>query len=596
MLLLVLPIALQAAGKFRRIDNPTRLYNGRDRVDLFAIELSDTATVLEYRINYMKGSWHMFPSTSMLRDDKGRTYPIVRLDSKFGIQMDDLYFHDPGGEVIVRKVYPPLPDNVLWVDDTQPNDEGWGTYGIRLYEQPRPELQVPPTQQLPPLELKFGMAEIKGHIMDYHEGSIKDVTLINAPVALYGLVLDTLVCRPDAKGDFHFRFPVTHITPKYLWINNRSSLCYVAPGQTTEVYVNLREITNPSDNWAPRAYQVSGPLADVATELNQYPTCWSPKHFFNGLSLNKPDSLSSQALYDTLYQQIDHNARRWTFDANHYDRGKCVDCSHAYSPVANELAEASKMISALGAIEPSNPSGAELMHQKLSDPTALYYPEIQVVRNFFPKSIQMPDALDDDFRAQALRDQLRNCVPFDSKQMKQSLKTLPKAYEEWLTYENEQLQKTIRENQKRTGSIIRKDIPKVDSKDLYNAIIERYKSRPIFLTAWKPASHDPWQYDFINKVVKPLQAQFADEQDIAWITIHDAEDHEPLCQQEAALIRGDHYFLSHDAYTTLVETIHPDAHEYAQAIFRKDGKCIEWKRFYVDRETNERRIIEALQK
>ena len=115
LLLLLFTLTAQATDvHYRRIDNPEFLFRGYNMFEVTSIELSDTATVVNMRVNYIQGLWFLVEGNSFLRDDQGRTYTIRALDSTCGIQLDQNYFHQTGGEVIIRKIYPPLPADVKW--------------------------------------------------------------------------------------------------------------------------------------------------------------------------------------------------------------------------------------------------------------------------------------------------------------------------------------------------------------------------------------------------------------------------------------------------------------------------------------------------
>ena len=226
-------------------------------------------------------------------------------------------------------------------------------------------------------------------------------------------------------------------------------------------------------------------------------------------------------------------------------------------------------------------------YQKLNNEQYLLSPQYAWLRDMSSTNMMMPDYLDIDSRAHKLEQQIMDCIPFDKEQYEENLKALPKAHQQWLTALDKELKAKIKTNEKTVNRKIRTDLPDVPAEKLYDAFIERYKGKPIYLLCWQPRNDD-WQNTFIEEVVKPLQKEFKDE-DIAWVLLADAKNddksqsYEDLWRQQIAPIDGDHYALDHDTYMAIVKCIHNEEYrEYGVSIHRPDGSCVQKKPFYPD--------------
>lgn len=587
---------------FRRIDNPQFDFRVRNQFEIKAIELSDTATVLEYRWNYSRGSWMCNESDCFLRDDKGRTYKILRLENDYGITLDDHHFHD-NGELIVRKVYPPLPDDVKWVDVTSVGDASWCTFGIRVDGTPAPKMLVPKTEKLPEIKYEYGIAEVRGHIMDYHEGMIPYIQMEEHAYVWGGSCHnDTLKAKIQPNGDFSFRVPVTHITPKYIGYGSiPKALAYLAPGEVTEVYLNLKACQQDTRN-APRAYITRGPLADVATEINQYAETldqfrggYSYRDF--SLPLDSMENLFSkfkEILNDSWYGKDFYRHHRFSPVAEQIVKMNlelvALDCFRIYYPDDNFDWDSASEEEKEAFAEKMSKFGAEqslFIYQQLSNEQYMLSPQFAWLRDMSSTNEMMPDYFDIDRRAHKLEQQIKDAIPFDKEQYEENLKALPKAHQKWLTSLDKELKAKIKASEKDVNKKIRTDLPDVPAEKLYDAFIERYKGKPIYLLCWQPR-RDSYKDQFINEVVIPLQKEFKDE-DIAWVLLADVKtedktrSYEDLWHQQIVDIDGDHYALDHDTYMAVVRCIHNEEYrDYGVSFHRPDGSCVQKEPFFPD--------------
>lgn len=606
--LLLVAQSMLADSYYKRIDRPEVMgYGYRKYTDLIAVELSDTATVLVQRVDYTDGLWFSFSDRDFIRTDQGECHHMRALDSNWDIKMGDHYFHPHGHEVLVRCIFPPIPRDTKWIDLRSDESGAWGIYGIRLDSEPAPLPTTVKTERLPQIEYKFGIAEVKGRFMDYHDGMFQKVMLgsLESPDRLPS---DTLESHISPNGEFSFRIPVTHTTPFFLSVPYQEGmLIYVAPDETTEVVVHSRQLLNPVQNGAPTAYVTRGPLADVATELNMY-----PRHQMYMLK-PKPD-LSPEDNYAYLLETMDSWQKGPYMRRKQHSPGEWVDRSHIYSPAAAELIQLNNSLMALSSlilkerklsdvdstsIQVGNNQSLnaidmdKLLLQKLSNPQHLLCPVLRVYMLWNNSPIIHADWLDYEKRSQAMVNQLKDCIPFDVAQYKRDLKAMPKAYREYLIYRDKQLNNQLDENKERTGYTIRTDLPDVPKDQLYEALRERYRGKVIFLVAWEPGLNSEWQERFIRECYIPIQKEYKDR-DIAWVTISDITDCEALWRQKLTAIRGDHYGVDRDTYLAIVRKVHDSPETYAQAFIKADGEIRTHKPFWVDIVYNRKDLNEVL--
>lgn len=606
--LLLIVQSMLADSYYKRIDRPEVMgYGYRKYTDLIAVELSDTATVLVQRVDYTDGLWFCFSDRDFIRTDQGECHHMRALDSNWDIKMGDHYFHPHGHEVLVRCIYPPIPRDTKWIDVRGDESGAWGIYGIRLDTEPAPLPTKAKTEHLPQIEYKFGIAEVKGRFMDYHDGMFSKV-VAGCQESLYMSFSDTLESSISPSGEFSFRIPVTHITPIFLTIPyQKAMLIYVGPDETTEVVVHSRQLLNPVLNGAPTAYVTRGPLSDVATELNMY-----PRHEKRIVETNL--ELSPEDNYAYLLEAFDALQKDPYMRRKEHSPAEWVDRSHIYSPAAAELIQLNNSLMAINFLQNfkqgydkdstflpklNNYSKQyskaidKLRFDKLSNPQHLLCPTIGYYLYVNRSPIFYADWLDYEKRSQAMANQLKDCIPFDVAQYQRDLKAMPKAYREYLTYRDKQLNNQLSENQVRTGYTIRTDLPDVPKDQLYEALRERYRGKVIFLVAWEPGLNSEWQERFIRECYIPIQEEYKDR-DIAWVTISDITDCEALWRQKLTAIRGDHYGVDRDTYLAIVRKVHGSPETYAQAFIKADGEIRTHKPFWVDIVYNRKDLNEVL--
>lgn len=286
-LALIVGIALSlqgvAAATTRTVDRPLFIVSNNDAIEVSRVELSDTATVLHISASYRPKKWIRIAPTSTLTDDRGRTYA---LRSAVGIKPGEKFYMPESGQAEFALVFQPVADGASSIDFSENSGEDgeYKIWGIQLRDTVLPPPSLPAwavvhepdtVTHLPVPELKYGMGTVCGRILDYRPGMDKDFEIIcfagNAiPI---GISTENLPVQPD--GSFSLSFPVVCTTQMQIKSMNRWRVnCFVSPGDTTEVIINMREICRQASRfhsgakpYGSKAY-VRGPLAQVAQDMN----------------------------------------------------------------------------------------------------------------------------------------------------------------------------------------------------------------------------------------------------------------------------------------------------------------------------------------
>lgn len=286
-LALIVGIALSlqgvAAATTRTVDRPLFIVSNNNSIEVSRVELSDTATVLHISASYRPKYWIRIAPTSTLTDDRGRTYA---LRSAVGIKPGEKFYMPESGQAEFALVFQPVADGASSVDFSENTGEDgeYKIWGIQLRDTVLPPPSLPAwavvhepdtVTHLPVPELKYGMGTVCGRILDYRPGMDKDFGIIcfagNAiPI---GISTKNLPVQPD--GSFSLSFPVVSTTQMQIFSMNRWKVkCFVSPGDTTEVIINMREICRQASRfhsgakpYGSKAY-VRGPLAQVAQDMN----------------------------------------------------------------------------------------------------------------------------------------------------------------------------------------------------------------------------------------------------------------------------------------------------------------------------------------
>ena len=503
----LLPVSLLA----QRIEQPDILFQQRKMFEVVAVERSDTATVLDIRINQKPNLWFIIGHDILLRDPQGNLYPIRGLDSRYGKGLDEKIFARHEGEIRIRHIFPPLPKEVDNVDVTGEVPTVNGIYGLRLDSLKWKDMLLAdsigyaidewPDDSLPTPEIRYGVATIRGHLKHFRKGMLQHMTLYqNASWYQHHVTeFDTLWAPVSDQGDFEFRLPVTHVQPVMLgYRERRLIMCYAGPDDTTEVNLDMFVMHQPKKERKGHYSQiVKGPLAMLANEYNYTQSSDNYRQLRQTLLnryTNHPDFIGSnpKELFNS-YLRI----RGW--NGPHHSRaleelGRLNDQLCMIAIFQQVLTGFPDYINQRGGeakamynrrrkqwLKDVQADKMEAYLQMLSSQKQLLCPAFMGVAHLLGRMPTMyPDYVDHEVNALSLKQQLRkDYTQLDSLQLQQTMATLPQAYQTWVENYRQRLGRLMAVNSQRTDYEVCRlpEVPPYCDHLLFERICQRYRGR-----------------------------------------------------------------------------------------------------------------------
>lgn len=514
---LILCCSIQA--KSRVIERPSFCVRNTTTIEVSKVTLSDTATVLHIYAKFRPKYWIQIAKESFLRDNNGETYP---LRSGIGITPSEKFWMPESGEAEFQLLFPPLPAKVTSIDFTEGEntERAFCIWGIQLKGKELPKLALPKEAVAHPIEkdatlpaplVKYGNATVKGKLLDYRPGMMKEILLsVSEPVKGY---TDPYKVEVKPDGSFHTTIPVTGTLPATIRTSNTESISFfVEPEQTTNLYINLRELSRRNSTfhkdkkpYGELAY-IQGPLAALAEELNRNPV--------NTNIIND---------YDALIKECGD----WdiaAYKAHILDKAKNIqqEIDNApISPAAKQLYTFEKELNTIQLLRQAAGMLARAAKQKKkldAKEYSAYFSELSrnMPEDYIPletlKSLNVPQATltstylytasaarylqDENARrlgtdqgvffdiARTLRiyQKIKDFTPLTPAQ-ETEMATLPDAYQRVIREANEQMLQTIENNKKKSGFTIN-EAGEVSNEDLFPSIISKFRGKVLLVDFW----------------------------------------------------------------------------------------------------------------
>lgn len=219
----------------KTINRPPFIAKATETIEIAAIHLSDTATVVDVDAKFIPKNWIRIAPATCLVADNGERYQVRQ---GVGIELGQEFWMPESGEATFSLIFPPLPASVKSFDFVEGEGErDFNLFGISLIGK-LPKLQLPKdlgkvgkatAVALPTPEIKEGTAIISGRILDYKPSFRMKVELHSADfLSAYGQKNTEL--KLDEAGNFHTKMPVSHPSVAYLSVGGSVISFLLSPG------------------------------------------------------------------------------------------------------------------------------------------------------------------------------------------------------------------------------------------------------------------------------------------------------------------------------------------------------------------------------
>ena len=525
------------APENRVIEKPVYLVSNNTSIEVSQVTVTDTATILDFSGRIRPNTRMRITQDCCLTDEKGNSYPVV---AGHGIELGQEIRKTEDGKTEFQLVFPPLKRGTKAIHFSE---NGWNIWGIQVKNNQLPSLQIPEkmltidtNQPLPTDKLTYGEATIQGKVLDYQAGMPTTLRLMvyNLLIGYDGEV--NIEIAPD--GSFHHTMNVLGASPALLSLNgfNSKADIYVVPGQTSEVYLNLRETSRlrsklhgDSEPYGQRFYY-KGPLEGVVAEM---------KDAGKVLAYHPASNLDfSQALLDkenTLREKIENS----TLSA----------ATQAYLQNWIRMSTLTQFMKASSKMTGKEPTE---VYEILNDPASMLNSQYGI----FVRQGDMMKArsgLKEGWyvqlaEASKLYQAIKDFAPLTPEQQEQ-MKALPEACQQYLSIANAALLQAIEANQNKTGYTIH-EIGEVSDKELFSTLIKPYRGKVILVDFWAtwcgPCRN-------ANKQMIPMKEDLKGK-DIVYVYLTDETSPKGTWENMITDIHGEHYRLTNKQWAYLKQT------------------------------------------
>ena len=583
LMLMALMLLASCSKDNRVIEKPVFLTSNTTSIEVSKVTLTDSTTVLDIFARYRPKYWIKIGQNSFLTDDKGQTYPVSQ---GVGIELGKEFWMPESGEAEFQLVFPRLRNGAKFFHFSEdPSIEGgFKIWGVQLKGDQLPELKLPKQvvaqtidkeASLTVPEITFGEAIVKGQILDYQPGmpDMVDIVVYN-PLNGY----ENVEVKTDAEGVFTYTMPVLGTSKAYVYNNELGihSDCFVAPGQTSELYLNAREASRQRSKFHAekasygKVSYYSGPMAHLINEevgdALKGVSRQMPEYDFT----QKPEALleaykQHQVAYATRYKEavasssLDQANKTFLTDMMDVEllsslKDAVYDLGGKYyqAPPQKTMEEYGEFFNKLSKACPTDYVDQEL-YAVLNKPVSTLstrYGRIVLESAFTGRMYGIQEGLFAELVATSkLYRGITDFMPLTDEQ-KESMKAFPEAYQQYLMAANDKLLAQIEANKQKTGFRVN-EVPEAKDEDLFASIISQFRGKVLLVDFWAT-----WcgPCRMANKQMLPMKEDLKDK-DIVYVYITGETSPKGTWENMIPDIHGEHFRVTDKQWAYLCGTM-----------------------------------------
>lgn len=557
-------------AKERIIERPPFISWSSTSIEIEKIVLTDTATVFHIQAFYQPNYWIQISPDSYLKADNGEKYYIK---TGVGITLGKNFWMPKSGEASFQLIFPPLPESVKTIDFIESDcDNCFKIWGIALNGKlPEIDFAKETKSQFTPSKSNDGKAIVSGKILEYQPQSgaftIGYTNVLNNDFSQIPLNIN-----PDGT----FRIELDIPCPQIISVLNANISFCVAPGEETNIIINLREIFRSQSKLrkgekaeGKKAY-FNGYMADVNTQFTEHPI----KVFMLGGDFEKiiekldgKDIGQYKEYFLNKYKGIITQADKLPKD---YKKLIIANANIELAAILFQVPSLMKRVHIINHIKDRDESDKYYSETKIEVPEDFYdylkdksfnNPDLYFTKdlgyNLFLFGEAFPSSKDilsklfqsekgvyfDLLAASKIGRQIKDFSPI-TKEDREQMKTItdPRLIQS-LENMNEALLKKLEENKKKTGYTIN-ETGDAKNEDLLNSIISKYKGKVILIDFWAT-----WcgPCRMAMKEMQPMKEDLKDK-DITYIYLTGETSPLPTWKNMIPDIHGEHFRVTNEQW------------------------------------------------